>query len=254
MASASCVGEVMVSMLVVVAVAEEVEKLNRKLFDRVVATLEDAPARVQTLRWPMTLAVSVQMVLVEARSPVAEVLGRTIDAALSGGADGRSFKPCATHPLQAECIPPRPTLLSRSPGTTCCKPGTPSASAAGQLAQPGVPAKPAPSASALPCNLSLSSAWAAVAMLLSRAAWWHSHGRMAGSCAAPAVQKSQPVVSASSVPFSSQGPRFGENCATLLGGAVGAMLWSALCLWTSHRSVRAQLWCSLTRCRWFNLF
>ena len=23
----------------------------------------------------------------------------------------------------------------------------------------------------------------------------------------------------------------------------------ALCLWTSHRSVRAQLWCSLTRCR-----
>ena len=43
MASSSCLGEVAVSMMVVVAVAEEVEKFNRKLFERVFATLEDAP-------------------------------------------------------------------------------------------------------------------------------------------------------------------------------------------------------------------
>ena len=45
----SCVGEVILSMFVVVAVAEEVESLSRKLYDAVLTTLESAPAAARTL-------------------------------------------------------------------------------------------------------------------------------------------------------------------------------------------------------------
>ena len=59
----SCVGEVILSMFVVVAVAEEVESLNRKLYDAVLATLEEAPACAPTLVWPIGLAARAQVVL-----------------------------------------------------------------------------------------------------------------------------------------------------------------------------------------------
>ena len=103
--------DVMLSMFVVLAVAEEVKSLNRKLYDSVVTTLERAPAHANTLIWPMGLAVRAQCALEMARSPVAELLGRVIDAALSAGGDGRGFKPWATPPLQAESRPPRPTMV-----------------------------------------------------------------------------------------------------------------------------------------------
>ena len=91
--------DVVLSMLVVIAVAEEVESLNRKLYESVVATLERAPAHAQALVWPMELAARAQYALVKASSPVAELLGRCIDAALAASGNGRSFKPWATPPL-----------------------------------------------------------------------------------------------------------------------------------------------------------
>ena len=50
-------------MLVVAAVAKEVESLNRKLYDAVLATLEEVPARARTLVWPIGLAARAQVVL-----------------------------------------------------------------------------------------------------------------------------------------------------------------------------------------------
>ena len=73
MAGPSCVAEVMLSMWVVIAVAEEVESLNRKLYDTILATLEDAPARAQTLIWQLALATRAQMVLVEAPATVVAI-------------------------------------------------------------------------------------------------------------------------------------------------------------------------------------
>ena len=166
--------DVMISMFVVLAVADEVKSLNRKLYDSVVTTLERAPAHANTLIWPMGLAVRAQCALEMARSPVAELLGRVIDAALSAGGDGRGFKPWATPPLQAESRPPRPTMVASSHGATCARFGASSASATASTGQPACTAESAASAPDMPRNLSLSSAWAAVITVLARAAWWRA--------------------------------------------------------------------------------
>ena len=222
--------DVMLSMFVVLAVAEEVESLNRKLYDSVVATLERAPAHAKTLIWPMGLAVRAQCALEMARSPVAELLGRVIDAALSAGGDGRGFKPWATLPLQAECRPPRPTLVASSHGATCARFGASSASATASTGQPACTAESAASAPDMPRNLSLSSAWAAVITMLARAAWWRSDGKMGSTCAAPATQPATPHKYRESAPSKS-----------LLGSAVGTMLFCAVTLNFSVLSPEAAL-------------
>ena len=178
----------------------------------------------------MGLAVRAQCALEMARSPVAELLGRVIDAALSAGGDGRGFKPWATLPLQAECRPPRPTLVASSHGATCARFGASSASATASTGQPACTAESAASAPDMPRNLSLSSAWAAVITMLARAAWWRSDGKMGSTCAAPATQPATPHKYRESAPSKS-----------LLGSAVGTMLFCAVTLNFSVLSPEAAL-------------
>ena len=133
------------------------------------------------------------MVLLEARSPVAELLDRTIDAALSGRGDRRGFKAWAACPLPAVWTPPRPTLIFKSSGATCARIGKLSVPASAQSNQLPPPAEPVPLAGQSRPNLSLSSVLGSVAMLLAQAACWYSDGKLGGSCAAaPTTQASQP--------------------------------------------------------------
>ena len=104
-ATASCssslpVELVPISAVVAVTVAEAVENLDSKLFNAVQKTLEglSAGGPRTVLQWPLQLAVRVQLALRAANDPVAELLGRTIDAALEGRAQGVPFKHWATPP------------------------------------------------------------------------------------------------------------------------------------------------------------
>ena len=87
--------------VVAVTVAEAVENLDIKLFNAVQKTLEGLSAGGQrtVLQWPLQLAVRVQLALRAANDPVAELLGRTIDTALEGRANGVPIRHWATHPL-----------------------------------------------------------------------------------------------------------------------------------------------------------
>ena len=90
-------------LVVAFTVAEAVEKLDSKLFTAVKKTLKgvsNAGPRT-VLQWPLQLAVRVQLALRAANDPVAELLGRTIDAALEGRAQGVPFKHWATPPLSS---------------------------------------------------------------------------------------------------------------------------------------------------------
>ena len=94
---------VLVLVVVAVTVAEAVERLDQKLFMAVKETLEgiaSAPRRT-VLQWPMRLAVRAQLSLRAASDPVAELLGRTIDAALESRAKGVPFRHWATPPLSS---------------------------------------------------------------------------------------------------------------------------------------------------------
>jgi hypothetical protein len=88
-------------LAVAVTVAEAVEKLDFKLFSAVQKTLEGvSSAGLRTvLQWLLPLAVRVQLTLRAANDPVAELLGRTIDATLEGRANGVPIRHWATHPL-----------------------------------------------------------------------------------------------------------------------------------------------------------
>ena len=105
-ATASCssslpVELVPISAVVAVTVAEAVENLDSKLFTAVKKTLKgvsNAGPRT-VLQWPLQLPVRVQLALRAANDPVAEILGRTIDATLEGRANGVPIRHWATHPL-----------------------------------------------------------------------------------------------------------------------------------------------------------
>ena len=92
-------------LVVAVTVAEAVEKLDSKLFTAVKKTLEGvSSAGPRTvLQWPLQLAVRVQLALRAANDPVAELLGRTIDAALEGRATGVPFRHWVTPSLVGSC-------------------------------------------------------------------------------------------------------------------------------------------------------
>ena len=105
-ATASCSSSLPVEMVpiflvVVVTVAEAVEKLDSNLFTAVKRTLQGVPSAAPrtVLQWPLQLAVRVQLALRAANDPVAELLGRTIDGALEGRANGVPIRHWATHPL-----------------------------------------------------------------------------------------------------------------------------------------------------------
>jgi hypothetical protein len=105
-ATASCSSSlplelVPIFLAVAVTVAEAVEKLDFKLFTAVKKTLQGVPSAGPrtVLQWPLQLAVRVQLALRAANDPVAELLGRTIDAKLEGRANGVPIRHWATHPL-----------------------------------------------------------------------------------------------------------------------------------------------------------
>ena len=109
-ATASCSSSlplelVPIFLAVAVTVAEAVEKLDFKLFSAVQKTLEGvSSAGLRTvLQWLLPLAVRVQLTLRAANDPVAELLGRTIDAKLEGRANGVPIRHWATHPLVGSC-------------------------------------------------------------------------------------------------------------------------------------------------------
>ena len=92
-------------LVAAVTVAEAVEKLDSNLFTAVKGTLQGVPSAAPrtVLQWPLQLAVRVQLALRAANDPVAELLGRTIDAALEGRAQGVPIRHWATHPLVGSC-------------------------------------------------------------------------------------------------------------------------------------------------------
>ena len=107
-ATASCssslpVELVPISAVVAVTVAEAVENLDSKLFNAVQKTLEglSAGGPRTVVQWPLQLAVRVQLALRAANDPVAELLGRQIDGALEGRANGVPFKHWASPPLSS---------------------------------------------------------------------------------------------------------------------------------------------------------
>ena len=109
-ATASCSSSlppelVPILLVVAVTVTEAVEKLDSKLFTAVKKTLQGsssgAPGSV--LHWPLQLAVRMQLELRAANDPVAELLGRTIDAALEGRATGVPFRHWVTPSLVGSC-------------------------------------------------------------------------------------------------------------------------------------------------------
>ena len=109
-ATASCssslpVELVPIFLVVAVTVAEAVEKLDSKLFTAVKRTLQGVPSAAPrtVLQWPLQLAVRVQLALRAANDPVAELLGRQIDGALEGRANGVPSKHWATPPLVSSC-------------------------------------------------------------------------------------------------------------------------------------------------------
>ena len=109
-ATASCSSSLPVELVpifavVAVTVAEAVEKLDSKLFTAVKKTLQGVPSAAPrtVLQWPLHLAVRVQLALRAANDPVAELLGRQIDGALEGRANGVPFKHWATPPLVSSC-------------------------------------------------------------------------------------------------------------------------------------------------------
>ena len=90
-------------LVVAVTVAEAVEKLDSKLFTAVKRTLQGVPSAAPrtVLQWLLQLAVRVQLALRAANDPVAELLGRQIDGALEGRANGVPFKHWASPPLSS---------------------------------------------------------------------------------------------------------------------------------------------------------
>ena len=60
----------------------EVELVNRKLCDDVLATVQLVQSDAAVVLWSQSLVVRSQMVLVEMRSPMAELLGRVIDGSV----------------------------------------------------------------------------------------------------------------------------------------------------------------------------
>ena len=87
-AAASGPAGVRLNVQLAVRVAQEIETVNQKLCDRVLATIEPVQSDAAVVLWSQSLAVRSQMALVEMRSPVAELLGRVIDGSLASGANG----------------------------------------------------------------------------------------------------------------------------------------------------------------------
>jgi len=106
-AAASGPAGVRLNVQLVVRVAHEVELVNRKLCDDVLATVQPVQSDAAVVLWSQSLVVRSQMALVELRSPVAELLGRDIDGLLASGANGAKLHFWSTSPLAPEITPPR---------------------------------------------------------------------------------------------------------------------------------------------------
>ena len=110
-AAASGPAGVRIKVQLAVRVAQEIETVNQKLCDRVLATIEPVQSAAAVVLWSQSLAVRSQMALVEMRSPVAELLGRVIDGSLVSGASGAKLHFWSTSPLAPEITPPRATAV-----------------------------------------------------------------------------------------------------------------------------------------------
>ena len=110
-AAASGPAGVRLNVQLAVRVAQEIETVYQKLCDRVLATIEPVQSAAAVVLWSQSLVVRSQMVLVEMRSPMAELLGRVIDGSLVSGASGAKLHFWSTSPLAPEITPPRATAV-----------------------------------------------------------------------------------------------------------------------------------------------
>jgi len=110
-AAASGPAGVRIKVQLAVRVAQEIETVNQKLCDRVLATIEPVQSAAAVVLWSQSLAVRSQMALVDMRSPVAELLGRVIDGSLASGANGAKLQFWSMSPLAPETTPARATAV-----------------------------------------------------------------------------------------------------------------------------------------------
>jgi len=87
-AAASGPAGVRINVQLAVRVAQEIETVSKRLCDMVLATIEPVQSAAAVVLWSQSLVVRSQMVLVEMRSPMAELLGRVIDGSLASGSNG----------------------------------------------------------------------------------------------------------------------------------------------------------------------
>ena len=110
-AAASGPAGVRINVQLAVRVAQEIETVSKRLCDMVLATIEPVQSAAAVVLWSQSLVVRSQMVLVEMRSPMAELLGRVIDGSLVSGASGAKLHFWSTSPLAPEITPPRATAV-----------------------------------------------------------------------------------------------------------------------------------------------
>ena len=108
-AAASGPAGVRINVQLAVRVAQEIETVSKRLCDMVLATIEPVQSAAAVVLWSQSLVVRSQMVLVEMRSPMAELIGRVIDGSLVSGASGAKLHFWSTSPLAPEITPPRAT-------------------------------------------------------------------------------------------------------------------------------------------------